>query len=113
MIEEVADTYYEAINWAVMEVRAFGRATGADAERLLGRAAEQTAGVQQWLDRHLGAQPYFGGDRFGWADAAVAPLVHASDVMGNAPTTPALAAWLERVRARPAVATTFEVAAVE
>ena len=111
MIEEVADTYYEAINWAVMEIRAFGRATGAAADALLARAAEQTAGVQQWLTRHLGTAPYFGGERFGWADAAVAPLVHASDVMGNAPAAPQLGAWLGRVRARPAVASAFDAAA--
>src|SRR6185503_15076576 len=51
MIEEVCDTYYEAINWAIMEIRAFQRATGPAADRLLARASEQTAGVQGWLGR--------------------------------------------------------------
>jgi glutathione S-transferase len=58
MIEEVCDTYYEAINWAIMEIRAFGRATGESADRLLARANEQTAGVQAWLSRQLGSQPW-------------------------------------------------------
>jgi len=110
MIEEVCDTYYEAINWAIMEIRAFGRATGGDADRLLAKASEQTAGVQGWLARQLGTQPFFGGARFGWADCAVAPLVHASEVVGNAPAPGTLADWLERVRSRPTVAATFEAA---
>jgi hypothetical protein len=108
----VCDTYYEAVNWALMEIRAFQRATGDLADRLVGRAAEQTAGVQNWLARHLGTQPYFGGAAFGWADLCVAPFVHASATFGNAPAsgTP-LAAWLDRIRARPSVVKTFEEAA--
>jgi glutathione S-transferase len=107
-IEEVCDTYYEAINWGIMEVRAFGRATGDAAERLLGRAREQTAGVQAWLARHLGAGPFFGGERFGWADCAVAPYVNASATFGNAPADGSpLAAWLARIASRPSVASTF------
>jgi glutathione S-transferase len=109
MIEDVCDTYYEAINWAILEIRAFGRATGEDADRLLGRAREQTEGVQAWLTRHLGGAAFFGGTTFGWADVAVAPFVHASDTLGNGPATGSpLAVWLERIRARPAVATAFE-----
>ena len=112
MIEEVCDTYYEAINGAIMEIRAFQRATGDDAERLLARASEQTAGVQGWLGRHLGAQPFFGGARFGWADAAVAPFLHASATVGNAPAVGSpLASWLDRISTRPAIASTFEAAA--
>jgi glutathione S-transferase len=110
MVEEVCDTYYEAINWAIMEIRAFGRATGDVAEGLLAKATEQTVGVQGWLARQLGTHPFFGGARFGWADCAVAPLVHASAVMGNAPAPGALADWLERIRTRPTVVTTFEAA---
>jgi glutathione S-transferase/RNA polymerase-associated protein len=111
MIEEVCDTYYEAINWGIMEIRAFQRATGTDAERLLARASEQTAGVQAWLARHLGAGPFFGGDRVGWADCAVVPFVYASSTFGNGPAAGApLGAWLERMAKRPAVVTTFEAA---
>jgi len=111
MIEELCDTHYEPVNWAIMEIRAFGRATGEAADRLLGRAAEQTAGIFAWLTRQLGAHPYFNGPTFGWADLGVAPLVNSSAFMGNgpAPGSP-LGAWLERVRARPTVATVFQAA---
>jgi glutathione S-transferase len=112
MIEEVCDTYYEAINWAIMEIRAFQRATDDAAERLLARAQAQTAGVQAWLTRHLGTHQFFGGSRFGWADCAVAPFVHASASMGNGPDGGSpLGAWLERIRSRPSVVGTFEAAA--
>jgi len=112
MIEEVCDTYYEAINWGVMEIRAFQRASGEAAERLLARAHEQTAGVQAWLARHLGTADFFGGARFGWADCAAAPYVHASAMFGNAPAEGSpLAAWLARILTRPSVTTTFDAAA--
>src|SRR5262249_51777662 len=38
MLEELCDTYYEAINWAIFEIRVFQRATGALAQRLEARA---------------------------------------------------------------------------
>ena len=111
MIEEVCDTYYEAINWGVMEIRAFQRATGDTADRLLARASEQILGVQAWLARHLGTGPFFGGTTFGWADCAVAPYVHASAMFGTAPADGSpLAAWLERIRARPSVVAAFDAA---
>jgi len=112
MIEELCDTYYEAITWAVFEVRVFQRATGAQAERLLGRAAADVQGTNAWLERELGAAPWFNGDGFGWGDVAVAPFVHAAAISGTPPPAGSrLAAWLERVRARPSVAPTFEAAA--
>ena len=112
MIEEVCDTYYEAINWAIMEIRAFQRATGDVADKLLARASEQTAGVQAWLARHLGSGQFFGGARFGWADCAVAPFVHASAQVGNPPPAGSpLLAWLDRIATRPPVVATFEAAA--
>lgn len=108
MLEELCDTYYEAINWAVFEVRAFQRATGPLADQLLARAAEQVAGVNAYLDRQLGAQPFFNGERFGWGDLSVVPLVHAAAMSGSAPPDGSrLAAWLERVRAQASVAQTF------
>lgn len=106
MIEDVCDTYYEAINWAVMEIRVFRRATGALAERLLGRAKHEVTGVNAWLERQLGAAPWFNGDGFGWGDLAVAPAVNAAIATGNPPADGSrLTAWWERARARPSVAT--------
>jgi glutathione S-transferase len=108
MIEDVCDTYYEAINWAIAEILVFGRATGALAERLLGRAREQTSGVDAWLGRQLGASPWFGGAACGWADLAVAPHVNLAANFGNAPAAGSpLAAWLERMRTRPAAQRVF------
>src|SRR5438034_11540539 len=51
MLEELCDTYVEPISWAAMEIRVFKRATGALAERLLARGAQQAAGVQHYLER--------------------------------------------------------------
>jgi glutathione S-transferase len=112
MIEELCDTYYDAINWAVFEIRFFQRATGAEAERLLGRAAEETHGVDAWLERQLGDQPYFNGFAFGWADLAVVPAVHAASWAGTPPAPGSLlAAWFDRVRERASVTATLEDAA--
>jgi glutathione S-transferase len=111
MIEELCDTYYEAINWAIAEVQVFQRATGDAAAKLMERATAQTAGVNAWLDRQLGGRQFFGDTTFGWADLAAVPAVGAAARLGNAPQAgSALAGWLERVMSRPSVATVFEAA---
>src|SRR5262245_26507252 len=108
MTEDVCDTYYEAINWALAEILVFGRASGALAERLVGRAREQIGGVNAWLVRRLGTHAWFGGTSFGWADVAVAPHVNTAANLGNAPEPgSALTGWLERVRARPSAQRVF------
>jgi glutathione S-transferase/RNA polymerase-associated protein len=92
-----------------MEVRAFGRATGALAERLCGRAAEQTAGINAWLERKLGDRPYFNGDAFGWGDLAVIPAIGGATLNGNGPAPgSALAAWFAQAQDRPSVAQTLK-----
>ena len=112
LLEEICDTYYEPINWAIFELRVFQRATGELAERLEARAATQRAGVNAYLDRALGTRPYFNGDGFGWGDVCVVPFVQAAAMTGAPPASgSALAAWLDRVLPRPSVATTFEAAA--
>ena len=111
MLEELCDTYYEAINWAVFEVRVFQRASGALADQLLARAADQVAGINAYLDRQLAGRPFFNGDRFGWGDLSIVPVVNAAASSGHAPAAgSALAAWLARVAARPSVAQTFDEA---
>jgi glutathione S-transferase len=111
MIEEMCDTWYEAANWAVFEIRVFGRAIGPAADRLLGRAAADVTGANTWLERQLGGASWFGGTTFGRADLAAAPVVHAAAWTGTPPPAGSrLEAWLERVRARPSVAATFEEA---
>ena len=101
MIEEICDTYYEAINWGLAEIRVFGRAQGELAEQMTARAATQTAGLQRWLERALGTRPFFNGDAFGWGDLSVYPYAAASQMWGfPAPAGSRLEAWLERVAAR-------------
>ena len=112
MIEELCDTYYEAIVWAAMEIRVFRRATGESAERLLARGTSQIAGANAWLERQLGDRAWFNGAAFGWGDLAVVPFVHGAASMGSAPETGSpLAGWLDRTRARPSVAAAFAAAA--
>ncbi len=106
--EEVCDTQYEAVNWGIGEVLWFRRATGALAERLRAEAARQTRVLQDWLAGRLGEADWFGGDRFGWADAAAAPMVNRSVHYGLGPPAGSpLARWHARVRERPSVAQTF------
>jgi len=108
MTEDVCDTQYEAITWGIGEIKAFGRASGALADTLLAAAARQTAELQAWLTGRLGAGPWFGGETFGWADAAVAPLLHRSVLNDMGPASgSALAGWYDRLCQRPSVAATF------
>jgi len=112
MLEELCDTYVEPISWAAMEIRVFKRATGALAERLLARGAEQAAGVQRYLERQLADRPWFNGAAFGWGDLSVVPYVRGIASTGTPPPAGThLAAWLERVSARPSVAAAFAAAA--
>jgi len=106
--EEVCDTQYEAVNWGFGEILWFRRATGDLAERMRATAARQTRLLQGWLAGRLGDAPFFGGESFGWADAAVAPMLNRSAHYGLGPEagTP-LALWHARIRERPSVAQTF------
>jgi glutathione S-transferase len=104
MLEELEDTYHEAINWAIAEIRVFGRATGVLAEQLLARAGEQIAGMYGRLERELADRQFFNGERFGWGDLAVYPYVAGSTGQGWAPSSGSrLAAWLERLSQRDSV----------
>jgi glutathione S-transferase len=112
MIEDLCDTYYEAINWAMYEIRVFKRATGALADTLIGRAGEQVAGINARLERELAGREYFNGKAFGWGDLSVFPAVNAAAFNGFAPAAgSALETWLERVRARPSAQKVMAAAA--
>lgn len=78
MIEDICDCQYEAVNWGFSELLWFQRAQGPLAERLRAAARCDTATLQAWLAEHLGDRPWFGGARFGWADAPVAPMLNRS-----------------------------------
>ena len=101
--EEVCDTQYEGVNWGFGELLWFRRAEGALAATMKAAAARDTATLQQWLTERLGGAEWFGGERFGWADASAAPMVNRSVHygLGPDPASP-LGRWQ-----RPAVAETF------
>lgn len=108
MTEDVCDTHYEAVNWGFGKVLWFRRATGEVADRLKAQAARQTRVLQDWLSERLGGADWFGGDRFGWADAAAAPMVNRSVHYGLGPPAGSpIARWHARLRERPSVAETF------
>ena len=108
LTEEVCDTQYEAVNWGFGEILWFKRATGDLATRMKALATEQTRVLQAWLEARLGGADWFGDDRFGWADAAVAPILNRSVHYGLGPAAgTALASWHARLRERPSVAATF------
>jgi glutathione S-transferase len=105
MLEDTCDTLFEAVNWAVSEIVAFGRAQGDLRETLLARASQQAAGIHRWLERELGPRRWFNGDAFGLGDACVYPYVAGAAGQGNAPPAgSALAEWFERMLTRPSVA---------
>ena len=109
MIEEVMDTHYEAINWALGEINWFRRAEGDFADQLKATAARQTQGFLAWLERQLGEREWFNGESFGWGDIAVVPYLNGSRGQGHvAPAGSNLAAWMERVNQRPSVAATVK-----
>jgi len=108
MIEEVMDTHFEAINWAMGEINWFRRVEGDAAEALKATASRQTQGFLAWLERQLGDRAWFNGPAFGWGDLSVVPYVASSAAMGfRAPEGSAVAAWLTRALARPSVAETI------
>ncbi|MBL6750308.1 MAG: glutathione S-transferase family protein [Nevskia sp.] len=112
MIEDAMDTHYEAINWGLIELQFMGRAKGALAEQLAATAARQAAAWHRWLGGQLGDAPWFGGERFGWADLSVIPYLNGSVSFGIPPAPGSkLAQWLARANARPAVAQTAREAA--
>ncbi|MBD1940684.1 glutathione S-transferase family protein [Microcoleus sp. FACHB-68] len=112
MIEEVMDTYYEPINWGLVEINFFGRAKGELAETIVGNAKQQAEKCRQWLTKQLGDREWFNGDNFGWSDLCVVPSINTSFVaFGIAPAADSpLANWFDRVKVRPSVAETLQEA---
>lgn len=112
MLEELCDTYYEAINWALFEIGFFRRTTGTLAEELTARAGSQIAGVHARLERELGDRQWFNGPSFGWGDLSVVPYISGSVGFSFAPPAGSrLAAWTARALERPSVARSLGAAA--
>jgi glutathione S-transferase/RNA polymerase-associated protein len=111
MLEELCDTYYEAVNWAAFEIQFFRRATGELAEQLLARIADQRGRANAYLERQLAGRPFLNGAAFGWGDLAALPAVFAASFTGTPPAAGSrLAAWFEQVQKRPSVAATLAAA---
>lgn len=107
MLEDIMDTHYEPINWGIGELRSFKRATGALAEKIEAKAAEQLHGYYNWLEKQLGDREWFNGASFGWGDLSVIPYLNGSHNFGTGvPAGTKLAAWRDRVNRRPSVAAT-------
>ena len=106
MLEEVCDTELEAVNWGLMEILFFKRASGERAAPLLGAARAQLDRLFARLERELDGREWMNGARFGRGDAAVYPHVTGSAGYGFAPSAefPRLRAWLARAAAQPSVA---------
>ena len=104
MLEEVCDTYFEAITWGLAEVKFLGRARGELAERMVARAGQQLKGLHAYFERELGDRPFFGGEAFGWGDLSVFPHVRSAVRFGFPPPLGSkLEGWLARVMDRPSV----------
>lgn len=109
MIEDVCDSQYEAINWAMGEVEAFKRAEGEKAAKMRNEATHQTKQLQAWLTEQLGGTKWFGGERFGWADICVWPFVHGSTLFGLGPESgTALHKWYGLVNELKSVKSVLE-----
>lgn len=105
MLETLCDGPIEAIHWGLMELVVFRRAEGERAEALRGRAAEQLERVWARLERELGSRDWFGGERFGRADATVWPYLGSEAAFGFPlpDRFPRLRDWQARCGARESV----------
>ena len=111
MIEEVCDTHYEAINWALGEIRFFGRGGKALGPKLRAAAVEQVGQMHAWLENLLHGSPWLTGQTFDWGDLSALPYVTTSRMFGIAPPVGSeLEAWLDRSMKRNSVAQTVEEA---
>jgi glutathione S-transferase/RNA polymerase-associated protein len=101
-LEEMCDTYFEAINWGLYEIRFFNRAEGELADAMVARAGEQIRGINAYLERALGKAEWFNGASFGWGDLSVFPVMCGAELNGFPPPAGSgLARWHERMKARP------------
>jgi len=102
-LEEVMDTQYEGITWAMGEVGVFKRAEGRKAEEMQARARGQLDNMHAWLERRLGDGPWFNGASFGWGDMAVIPFLNGASGFHGPKAGTKLAAWQARANERPSV----------
>lgn len=104
----VALGQYEALMWALGEIRLFKRAEGEHARKLENNIRQIAVQLQRWLVQNLGEREYFSGKSFGYADICIVPIIDSSmrSGLGPARETP-LGCWYDRVKTRPSVVETF------
>jgi len=106
LIEELADTRLEALNFCISEVMTFPVDEAATAEAVVAASRSEIARLHAGLTTRLGGAAYFGGSAPNRADVSLWPHVNASRAMRNGPYKGPLAEWARRMRARPSVAST-------
>jgi glutathione S-transferase/RNA polymerase-associated protein len=84
MLEEMCDGEVEAINWGLMEVLFFRRATGAKADEMMATAGRQLDRIFARLERELDGRQWMNGAFFGRGDAAVFPHINGAANFGFA-----------------------------
>jgi glutathione S-transferase len=106
MLEELCDTELEAVNWGLMEVVFFRRATGERAESLLAAGRAQLQRLFARLEQELDGRTWMNGADFGRGDAAAWPHVTTAMRWGVPPSSacPRLLDWLARAALRPSIA---------
>jgi glutathione S-transferase/RNA polymerase-associated protein len=101
LIEDAMDTHFEGNTWGLGEIRIFGRAAGAQADRLCAYAEAEIRGWYRWLERRLSDAGWFNGSRYGWGDICVVPFVNGAGRFDILPVAGSrLADWLARVNER-------------
>ena len=109
MVEDVCDAQYEAINWGMGELTAYRRARDEKAQKMKDQAKHQVKQIHAWLTEQLGDAKWFGGDKFGWADVCVWPMVNRSTSYNLEPELESpLRQWYERAKQRPAVKSVWD-----
>jgi glutathione S-transferase/RNA polymerase-associated protein len=101
LVEDAMDTHFEGNTWGLGEIRIFGRATGADADRLCAFAEAEIRGWYRWLESRLPESGWFNGADYGWGDICVVPFVNGAgrfDILPDSGTR--LADWLARANER-------------
>jgi RNA polymerase-associated protein len=106
LLEELADTRLEALNFCISEVMTFPVREEASAEQVIARSKAQIVKLHEELATLLGAAEYFGGVEPNRADISLFPHLNASRVMKNGPDSGLFADWVKRMHLRPSVAET-------
>lgn len=89
----------------------FRRAAPEQIPYAIKRYADETARLYAVLDRRLADRPFLAGEAYSIADMACFPWIEAHEGLGQPlDELPHLAAWLERIRARPATVRALEAA---